>query len=438
MIGSDSILEALQGITRNLFQSGVDTLTEPASHTLDPFLVLGLVAILGFIAPFFARQLKLPIVVGEIIFGVIVGTVLHAMSMLDILNLDLSSDILELLSTLGFITLMFMIGMENDFDDLKSLSRREKITIVLVIGANFMIAVVPFMLFGLPPLVGLIIGGVSIAVVMPVLRDMGLNRTQFGFKILLLAQIADVAAIFLLSFSAASEGGLRTIITLVSLPLIFLLLFWIMDMLIWYRPKFMSKVTNPSDSSELGVRATLAAILIFYVLAQFIGLEAILGAFLCGILFSAIFKERGAMIEKFMPLGYGFLIPIFFIYQGFRISLFDIFDLRALGILVLLFAVQFLSKLIPLLASRFFRHSWTDIGGSLLLGTNLSVVVAGVKIGEEAGIIDEELSAILILYGVLSCILFPMIFRRVFKRRLDKIMKGDRLSTKADRPVKGP
>ena len=157
--------EAVQGLVQNLFQPGLDALKETASHTLDPFLVLGLVAILGFMAPFFARQLKLPIVVGEIIFGVIVGTVLHALSMLEILHLDLSSDILELLSTLGFITLMFMIGMENDFDDLRSLSRREKITIFLVIVANFLIAVVPFMLFGLPPLIGLIIGGVSIAVV---------------------------------------------------------------------------------------------------------------------------------------------------------------------------------------------------------------------------------------------------------------------------------
>ncbi len=101
-------------------------------------------------------------------------------------------------------------------------------------------------------------------------------------------------------------------------------------------------------------------------------------------------------------------------------------DPRAIGLLILLLAVQVLSKLIPLLVSKFFKHSWSDIGGSLLLGTNLSVVVAGVKIGEEAGIIEDEISTVLILYGVLSCILFPMLFRRVFKKRLEKIMITDR------------
>jgi CPA2 family monovalent cation:H+ antiporter-2 len=416
----------LQTITMLMEIPGLLELRESSVRTIDPFLVLGLVAILGFIAPFFARKMKLPIVVGEILFGVLVGTLLHGFSSFDIVNLDLSSDILELLSTLGFITLMFMIGMENDFDDLRSLSRREKLTILLVIVANFLIAVVPFLVLGLPLLVGLIVGGVSIAVVMPVLRDMGLGRTTFGFKTMLLAQIADIAAIFLLSFSAASVGGLRTVITLLALPVIFLLLFWIMDMVIWYRPQLMSRITNPSDKSELGVRATLAAILIFYVMAQIIGLEAILGAFLCGILFSAIFKEKGAIMEKFLPLGYGFLIPIFFIYQGFDVSLFDLLTPEAGGLLLLLLGVQVLSKAIPLFVARFFKHTWSDIGGSLLLGTNLSVVVAGVKIGEEADILDDNISGILILYGVMSCIVFPLLFKRVFKKHLERYMSGEK------------
>ncbi len=416
------IFSAYQALQNPLGPFGSTLLREPALRTIDPFLVLGLVAILGFLAPFFARKLKLPIVVGEILFGVLVGTVLHGMSKADLVHLDLSSDILELLSTLGFITLMFMIGMENDFEDLRSISRREKLTILLVIIANFLIAVVPFLVIGLPLLVGLIVGGVSIAVVMPVLREMGINRTTFGFKILLLAQIADIAAIFLLSFSAASLGGLNAVLILLLLPVIFLLIFWMVDMVIWYRPQLMSRITNPSDQSELGVRATLAAILIFYVMAQFIGLEAILGAFLCGMLFSAIFKEKGAILDKFLPLGYGFLIPIFFIYQGFSVSLFDLLDWRAIGLLLLLLTVQIISKAVPLFVARFFKHTWSDVGGSLLLGTNLSVVVAGVKIGEDTGILDENISAILILYGVMSCILFPLLFKRVFKRRLERYM----------------
>lgn len=394
----------------------------PSVHDLDPFVILAIVAVLAFIAPFFAKALKLPIVVGEILFGVIVGTTIHILDLGGI-SVDLTSEMLELLSTLGFITLMFMIGMENDFDELRSLSRREKYVTLLVIIANFLIAVLPFVVLGMPPLIGLILGGVSIAVVMPVLKGMGIQRTSFGFKLMLLAQIADVAAIFLLSFSAASESGIRAVLPIISIPLVFLVIFWFMDMLIWYKPRFMSRITNPSDQSELGVRATLAAIIIFYGLAQFIGLEAVLGAFLCGMLFSAIFKERGPMLSKFMPIGYGFLIPIFFIYQGFNVSIIDLIEPYSLFLLGLFTFVQFLSKLIPLLTSRFFKHSWSDVGASLLLGTNLSVVVAGVKIGEETGILDEKISGVLILYGVLSCILFPILFRKVFKEFLEKYVE---------------
>jgi Kef-type K+ transport system membrane component KefB len=240
---------------------------------------------------------------------------------------------------------------------------------------------------------------------------------------MLLAQLADVSAIILISISAASLSGWVALIEVFAIPAIFMLLFWVMDILIWYNPKVISRILNPNDQSELGVRSTLAIILIFYGLAFFMGIEAVLGAFMAGMLFSAIFKERGAMMEKFMPLGYGFLIPIFFIYQGFEISFTELFDPFALGVLVILTLIGILSKAVPLMISRFFRHKWSDLGGAMLLGTNLSVVVAGVNMGKKAGILGEEISAVLILYGVLSCVVFPMIFKRIFKKHLEKYME---------------
>lgn len=389
----------------------------------NPFVILALVAILAFSAPFFARKLKLPIVVGEILFGVLIGTIISVLSEFG-LEISLTSSVLEVLSTLGFVMLMFMIGMENDFEDLRNLSTRDKMATLLILSANFMIAVLVTTMVGLPLIVGLILGGVSVAVVLPVLREMRLNRTGFGFKIMLLAQMADVAAIIMISIITASQGGWLSALEVLLLPFVFLFLFWIMDMLIWYRPKLLSQIMNPHDQSELGVRMMLALVLIFYGLALLIGLEAIIGAFFCGMLFSAIFKERGAMMEKFMPLGFGFLIPIFFIYQGFDLSMVDILNPFALGLLAFMTLVAIISKVVPLIISRFFTHKWSDLGGAMLLGTNLSVVVAGVNMGRKAGIINEEVSSILIVYGVLSCVLFPLIFKRIFKKHLERYMDG--------------
>lgn len=385
----------------------------------DPFLVLALVAILAFQAPFFAKALKLPIVVGEILFGVVVGTIIALLGEFG-LEITLTSDVLEVLSTLGFIMLMFMIGMENDLEELKGLSRKEKWATLLILIANFLIAVIPVIIFGLPIIVGLILGGVSIAVVLPVLKEMGLNKTGFGFKILLLAQLADIAAIILISIFTASLSGWVAIIEIMAIPFVFMILFWIMDMLIWYKPKVISRILNPNDQSELGVRSMLALVLIFYGLAFFIGMEAILGAFFAGMLFSAIFKERGAMMEKFMPLGFGFLIPIFFIYQGFEISFLSLIDPYAIGLLVAFTTVAILSKVVPLVVSRFFSHKWSGLGGAILLGTNLSVVVAGVNMGKKAGVLDDDVAAVLIMYGVISCILFPMLFKKIYKRYLER------------------
>jgi len=385
----------------------------------DPFLILALVAILAFQAPFFAKALKLPIVVGEILFGVVVGTIIALLGSFG-LEITLTSDVLEVLSTLGFIMLMFMIGMENDLQELKELSRREKWATLLLLVGNFLIAVIPVVIFGLPIIIGLILGGVSIAVVLPVLKEMGLNKTGFGFKVMLLAQLADIAAIILISIFTASLNGWVAILEIAAIPIVFMIVFWIMDMLIWYKPRVISRILNPNDQSELGVRSMLAIILIFYGLAFFIGMEAILGAFFAGMLFSAIFKERGAMMEKFMPLGFGFLIPIFFIYQGFEISFTSLLDPYAIGLLALFTAIAFLSKVIPLVISGFFKHKWSSLGGAMLLGTNLSVVVAGVNMGKRAGVLDDDVAAVLIMYGVISCVLFPILFKKVYKRYLEK------------------
>ncbi|MBN1539629.1 MAG: cation:proton antiporter [Candidatus Thermoplasmatota archaeon] len=391
---------------------------------LDPFLVLTLVAILAFVAPFFAKALKLPLVVGEILFGVIVGTILHLLDNFG-LQISLTSDVLEVLSTLGFIMLMFMVGMEHDLEELKTFSRREKWSVLLILAANFLIAVTAVTIFGLPILIGILLGGVSVAVLLPILRELQLIRTGFGFKIMLIAHLADTIAIVLISVFTASLSGWVALIEILVIPLAFMALFWLMDILIWHRPRTISRILNPNDQSELGVRSMLAIVLIFYGLAFFIGMEAILGAFFAGMLFSAIFKERGALMDRFMPLGFGFLIPIFFIYQGFELSFLSLWDPFAMGLLLLFILTGAISKAIPLLASRFFKHRWSDLAGAVLLGTNLTVVIAGVNMGQKVGMIDPEVASVLILYGIISCVVFPMIFKRIFRKYLERYLQED-------------
>jgi len=126
-----------------------------------------------------------------------------------------------------------------------------------------------------------------------------------------------------------------------------------------------------------------------------------------------------------MPLGFGFLIPIFFIYQGFELSFLSLIDPYAILLLVLFTFTGVVAKMVPLLVSKFFSHKWSDLGGAVLLGTNLSVVVAGVSMGQKAGILDNEVASVLILYGIISCVLFPSLFRRIFRKYLEKYMETE-------------
>ncbi|MEA3559991.1 MAG: cation:proton antiporter, partial [Candidatus Thermoplasmatota archaeon] len=103
----------------------------------------------------------------------------------------------------------------------------------------------------------------------------------------------------------------------------------------------------------------------------------------------------------------------------------DLANPYTIGILLIMTVIAIISKAVPLLLSRYFKHKWSDLGGAFLLGTNLSVVVAGVNMGRKAGILGEDIAAALILYGVISCILFPALFKKIFKKYLERYMDSN-------------
>ncbi len=168
------------------------------------------------------------------------------------------------------------------------------------------------------------------------------------------------------------------------------------------------------DPSEVGVRAGLALMIAFVAVSELLGMEAILGAFLAGALFSFVFREKGILETKLAGIGHGFFIPVFFIYVGVS------FNLGALGnreiypllgqILILSLLVKAVAS-ITLVATRFGPREIA--GASLLLATPLTLLVAIAALGLELGALDELESASIILVAVLSGLLFPTAFKKL-------------------------
>ena len=392
-------------------------------HTSVSSLVV--VIIVAFFTPILLHRFKLtiPVVVAEIIMGLIIGK--------SGLQLVVEHDAwLDTLSMLGFIFLMFLSGLEIDFSSFESKKKaRElpnglkepntfKAATIIFLGVfciSFILSYA-FVLAGFIQnafLMTLIISTISLGVVVPTLKEEKLMQTNIGQIILLVAVIADLVTMILLAvFSSIYGDGTGNMWLL-------LLLFAAGILLYLFGRVFKTKSIFESMSKgtvQIGTRAIFTLIIVLVALSESLGAENILGAFLAGVLVSLLSPNK-ELVQQLDSFGYGFLIPIFFVMVGVDLNIWALFKDPTIMIMIpLVFIALLISKLIPIL----YLKKWYDmkkvIGSGFLLTSTLSLVIAAATIGERLGVIDHKMSGALILVAVLTSILTPVWFKALFKK----------------------
>ncbi|MBM2658218.1 monovalent cation:proton antiporter family protein [Staphylococcus pseudoxylosus] len=389
------------------------------------FVSLVVVVLTAFLTPIIVNRLRitfLPIVVAEILMGIIIG---H--SFLNIVERD---SILNILSTLGFIFLMFLSGLEIDFKafkkDKSSTKKEEKVKkqepghlqLAIVVFMFIMIISIVFAYmfkwFGLIDdvlLMVIIISTISLGVVVPTLKEMNIMRTTIGQFILLVAVLADLVTMILLTAYGTLHASGNTSLWLIGSLVVFTIVFYFLGGF-FKKAQFLQKLMD--GTTQIGIRAVFALILLLVALAEGVGAENILGAFLAGVVVSLLNPDED-MVEKLDSFGYGFFIPIFFIMVGVDLNIPELIKEPALLMIIPFLILAFLiSKLIPVFYIRRWFDMKTTISSAFLLTSTLSLVIASAKIAEQLGTISPEISGILILSAVITCVFVPIIFKKMF------------------------
>ena len=389
------------------------------------FLSLVIVVVAAFLTPIIVNRLNinfLPVVVAEILMGIIIG---HSF-----LNLVERDSVLNILSTLGFIFLMFLSGLEIDFKAFKKDSRsrqgknkQEKnlpshLNLALtVFGFIMLISIIlayAFKWLGLVDdvlLMVIIISTISLGVVVPTLKEMNIMRTTIGQFILLVAVLADLVTMLLLTVYGAINGHGGSTIWLTGILIVFTIIFYIIGGL-FKRMSFLQKLMD--GTTQIGIRAVFALIILLVALAEGVGAEYILGAFLAGVVVSLLNPDE-EMVEKLDSFGYGFFIPIFFIMVGVDLNIPSLIKEPSLLLIIPVLILAFIvSKLIPVLFIKRWFDTKTTIASAFLLTSTLSLVIAAAKIAEQLKTISAETSGILILSAVITCVFVPIIFNKMF------------------------
>lgn len=389
------------------------------------FLSLVIVVLAAFLTPIIVNRLNinfLPVVVAEILMGIVIGN-----SFLNIVERD---SILNILSTLGFIFLMFLSGLEIDFKAFKKDKRARQgqnddessipghLNLALTVFAFIMIISIllayVFKWLGLVDdvlLMVIIISTISLGVVVPTLKEMNIMRTTIGQFILLVAVLADLVTMILLTVYGAINGQGGSTIWLIGILVVFTAISYILGVQ-FKRMSFLQKLMD--GTTQIGIRAVFALIILLVALAEGVGAENILGAFLAGVVVSLLNPDE-EMVEKLDSFGYGFFIPIFFIMVGVYLNIPSLIKEPKLLIIIPILIVAFIiSKLIPVMFIRRWFDMKTTIASAFLLTSTLSLVIAAAKISERLNAISAETSGILILSAVITCVFVPIIFKKLF------------------------
>lgn len=389
------------------------------------FLSLVVVVLAAFFTPILVNRLRitfLPIVVAEILMGIVIG---HSF-----LNLVERDAMLNILSTLGFIFLMFLSGLEIDFKafkrDKSSANKEQKlkkqepghlqlaVVVFMFIMIISIIFAYMFKWFGLIDdvlLMVIIISTISLGVVVPTLKEMNIMRTTIGQFILLVAVLADLVTMILLTAYGTLHASGNTSLWLIGSLVVFTIIFYLLGG-IFKKAQFLQKLMD--GTTQIGIRAVFALIILLVALAEGVGAENILGAFLAGVVVSLLGPDED-MVEKLDSFGYGFFIPIFFIMVGVDLNIPQLIKEPALLLIIPFLILAFLiSKLIPLFYIRKWFDMKTTISSAFLLTSTLSLVIASAKIAEQLGTISPEISGILILSAVITCVFVPIVFKKMF------------------------
>jgi Kef-type K+ transport system membrane component KefB len=373
-------------------------------------LIVAAVAVLAPLTVGFAPRLRIPAVVLEIIGGIIIGP-----SGLGWVHVDLPVAILALF---GLAFLLFLAGLEIDVHRLRGRLLGYAVlgyVVGLVLGYG---AGASFQALGWvsqPLLIAITLSATAVGLVVPVLKDAGQVHSQVGQTALAAASVADFTAIVLLSLFFSSSGG-STGSKVVVLGA-FAGLVAVTALVVSGASRSMQLgqvlVRLQDTTAEIRVRCAVLLLVAFTALAERFGLESILGAFLAGAIVGLVDRDSASHPQfraKLDAIGYGFLVPVFFVSSGIRLDLTGLLHSPSALVRVPVFLLALLvARGVPALLGLRANGPRATLALGLLQATSLPFIVTITQIGVALGKITPVTAAALVCAGLLSVLIFPLL-----------------------------
>ncbi|MGW6706983.1 cation:proton antiporter [Streptomyces sp. NPDC054956] len=377
-------------------------------------LIMSIAVLAPLLAYGVARRLPVPLVIFEILLGVLVGP--------DVLGWARTGEVIDVLSQLGLAMLIFLAGYEIQFGQVRGDTLKRSVwawLIALGLGLGIGVLLAQGGGFDKGVYIGTALTSTALGAILPVMRDAGDLQGRFGSVVMAMGAVGEFGPIIAMALLLSGRAPGRSAALLIAFALLTAAaVFWALRP----KPPWFSRVVAKTlhTSGQFAVRLVVLIIVAFLALSQVLGLDVLLGAFAAGlitrlVLHGAAPESSETVLSKVEAMGFGFLVPLFFVVTGIEFDLDALLDGgRALLLLPVFLLLFLLVRGLPLwlLAPRDLTRR--DRSALVLFGsTALPLVVAITTLGVQDGKLGSGEAAALVGAGMVSVLVFPLVGLRL-------------------------
>ncbi len=378
---------------------------------MSDIAIIVTISLIIFLSPFIAKISRLPTSVIEIVLGTILGALgyLH------------HNPLFELVAEFGFLYLMFLAGLEVDLKKILAIDPKILQRGIFYILSLYLLSFIFVRYLRFDEVFIAIFPLISVGLIAALRKEYGKNLSWLNLSMAIgtLGEVVSIAILTILSagleFGFTEKFYTNIFILAVFLGVI-LGMFHLLQVLFWWYPEIKTTLMPRIDTEEQDIRLSMALLFLFISLMLYLHLEAAFGAFIAGIFIATFFEHKRSLPHKLSSFGFGFLVPIFFIYTG------SSFKLQALfmeGIISSAIVITIIMILIRIIAAMFFYDilSFKDrIYFALSHAMPLTLLVAITTIAYHTKFIDENEYMAFILASILEVLVVMVSIRLTHKK----------------------
>ena len=373
---------------------------------LQTFLNFSVIAIFIALAPLISKASRIPIVVVEMClgcFGIYFGWFSQ-------------SEVLSVMAKIGFLFLMFLCGMEVDLRGFVRLGRKfiKNVIIYLVVLYGISISVV--LVLHLDKIFIAAFPVMSLGMIMTLIKDYGKDKQwlELALRVGVVGEIVSIAVLTLISGFYHYGNSLQLYQNLLILFIFIMgiiVIFWVFKILFWWFPQLKLFIMPYDDISNQDIRFVMMLFILLISVVLFLDLEAALGAFLAGMIVAIFFSYKHELVHKLNDVGFGFFVPLFFIYVGSTLDFALIlqnprFALYGLYIAFGMIVIRLCAAHIAF--RKYFQHTKDVTLFALSDSMPLTFLVATAKIAYDWSAITKDVYYSFILAAMIEGIVFSI------------------------------